>query len=351
MHQATAGASASAFDSPSAHHTPWSGRIDPADLSRPAGLLIAALSQCARERGLSLSEMATVMDVSYWAVSQLRIGIRRLKMLDDDMARACAAFLDRPLLTVHMLAGLLEPGQALSTVALTPEDIVHARHLMGTEPADVALVAPLNRARPLQALPVEELTVLHREWGHNPAVLEALRAEMAQRPMSRTEVLRNRLNAGVSETVERPVDPPPQQQVPLSGIMRCACQTRLRIPHMVHTGEVRCPACQTEYSVHWQASVCVVQRLEVPAEAADDHSHDAHHSHAVADSPLDPLEAWGVLGLKPGSPWSAVERARRSLLQQYHPDRLGQVSPMVQKLAESAFRWVADAYELLKSLR
>lgn len=171
MHQATAGASASAFQHASAP-TPWSGRIDPADLSRPAGLLIAALSQCARERGLSLSEMASAMDVSYWAVSQLRIGIRRLKTLDDEVAAGCAAFLDRPLLTIHMLAGLLEPGEALANVALTAEDIVHARHLLVTEPADVALVAPPNRSRPLQALSIEELAALYREWGSNPACLK-----------------------------------------------------------------------------------------------------------------------------------------------------------------------------------
>lgn len=347
MQQATASASASAFDQPTATPIPWSGRIDPADLSRPAGLLIAALSQCARERGLSLSEMATAMDVSYWAVSQLRIGIRRLKTLDDDMAAACAAFLDRPLLTIHMLAGLLQPADALAHVALTPEDIVHARHLLDTEPADVALVAPLNRARPLQAMAIEELTALHREWGGNPSVLEAVRAEMAQRPVSRAEALRSSLGAGANRSADHRVDPQPAEKRPASGIMRCACQTRLRIPHMAQSGEVRCPACQAEYTVHWQVDVCVVQRVEIPPEPFD----DTAHTHSWPEIPLEPAEAWEVLGLKPGSPWPTVERARRSLLQQYHPDRLGHVSPLVQKLAEGAFRRVGDAYELLKSQR
>jgi transcriptional regulator with XRE-family HTH domain len=340
MQSATASDSASAFRS-SSSITPWSGRIDPSDLSRPAGLLTAALSQCARERGLSLSEMARAMDVSYWAVSQLRIGIRRLQSLDEDMTAACANFLDRPPLTIHMLAGLLAPTDALATAELTPEDIVHARHLVHTEPQDVALVAPPNRARPLQSLALDELAELHRTWGRNPAVLNAVRGEMAQRPLSRTEILRRALDRAATD------GPAPSAAAPASGIMRCSCQTRLRIPHMAGSGEIRCPACQAEYTVHWQDAICVVLRQE-KVVADDEHAGSGH----FAEEPMpDAAEAWRVLGLKPGSSWPTVERARRSLLQQYHPDRLGHVSPGVQKLAESAFRRVGDAYELLKAQR
>jgi transcriptional regulator with XRE-family HTH domain len=357
MHQATAGTSASAFDKTDTL-APWSGRIDPADLSRPAGLLMAALSQCARERGLSMSQMASAMDVSYWSVSQLRIGIRRLQSLDEDMAAACASFLDRPLLTIHMLAGLLEPAQALATADLTPEDILHARHLLATEPADVALVAPASRSRPLQTLSVDELATLQREWGRNPAVARALRAEMAQRPLSRAEALRKALSAKPvadppgSTPVDAPVEPASVDKArvdkaPAFGIMRCSCQKRLRIPHMAQAGEIRCPACQTEYAVDWQETVCVVQH-QVPAQTDEDSGGDAP---GPDESALDPAQAWRVLGLAPGTSWPAVERARRSLLQQYHPDRLGHVSPLVQKLAQDAFRRVGDAYEVLKAQR
>ncbi len=60
---------------------------------------------------------------------------------------------------------------------------------------------------------------------------------------------------------------------------------------------------------------------------------------------------WSVLGLEEGSPWDAVERARRTLLQQYHPDRLGHVPPLVHQLAEREFKRVSEAYEALKSQR
>lgn len=348
MQQATASATASAFRKKPVDlgSLPWSGRLEPADLARPAGMLIAALSRCASERGQSLSEMAAAMDLSYWAVSQLRIGFRRIEELDESMASACAAYLDRPVLTIHMLAGLLDPDEALQTAALTPEDIVHARQLLASEPADLVLGVPANRARPLQGMGVEELSALHQSYCVNPAVCDALRAELAQRPMSKTEVLRAAVNGGA----EVPgATAKPQAEAPVPGIMRCAsCQKRLRIPLLSDPGEIRCPACQTEYHVHWQASVCVVQRQEAAAADTAPEDEDATHEH---EPEIAPAEAWQVLGVAPGSEWSEVERARRSLLQQYHPDRLGHVSPLVQKLAENAFKRVGDAYEVLKARR
>jgi transcriptional regulator with XRE-family HTH domain/uncharacterized Zn finger protein (UPF0148 family) len=343
MQQATASASAFRKKPVDLGAVPWSGRLEPADLARPAGMLIAALTRCADERGLSLSDMASAMGVSYWDVSQLRIGFRRLEALDDDMAQACADFLDRPVLTIHMLAGLLDPKEALQSTALTAEDIMYARQLRNCDPEALELLPPPNRARPLQGLGVDELGELHRAYGTNPAVHGAVRAELALRPMSKTEVLRAAVQAGVAASQAAV---PPEEPVP--GIMRCtACQKRLRIPHLSAPGEIRCPACQTEYHVHWQASVCVVQQQK----RVEDEPPPEDEGVESADGNMDVEEAWAVLGLQPGCGWTEVERVRRSLLQQYHPDRLGHVSPLVQKLAEGAFRRVGDAYEVLKAQR
>jgi len=338
MPTATASSRASAFS----HNVrfvaePWSGRVDPSECNRPGGLLVAALMRCAGERGLSFNELASTMGVSYWSLSQLRIGFRPIEALDDELADACALFLDRPPLTIQMLAGLLDPGEALASAALTAQDIVHARQLLVSNPDDLELAVPPNPARPLQTLAVDELAELQREHGANPAVCGALRAELRHRPMSKTELLR----AVLQPSADAP--PAPEALTPGPVVLRCAqCQTRLRVPHLDGPGEIRCPSCQTEYAVHWQEAICLVQRLEVPAtdEAADE-----------PDGAPAPGSAWDVLGLAAHSPWDEVERARRSLLQQYHPDRLGHVSPLVHKLAEEAFKRVGDAYETLKAQR
>ena len=325
---------------------PWSGRVSTDDVARPGGLLIAALWQCAQERGLSLSELATAMGASYWSLSQLRIGFRAIEALDDDLAQACAAFLDLPRLTIDMLAGLLDPAQALAEEDLSGEDILHARQLLAQAPADLVLLPPANRARPLQGLAVDELVALHRAHGGNPAVVTVLRAELNCRPMSKTELLRAALGpvasaepeeSGTEAATQTTTEPPPPH-----GILRCSCcQKRLRVPHLAAPSEIRCPGCQTEYAVHWQDSVCLVERLVVPES-------DAPPDEEAEDGPAS-ASPWRVLGLADNSPWDAVERARRSLLQQYHPDRLGHVSPLVRQLAEEAFKRVSEAYDTLKS--
>ncbi len=346
MPSATAHAFASAFSKPSVEGPPerWSGRIDPDGIKRPGGLLIAALLQCAGERDLSLSELAAAMGVSYWSLSQLRIGFRPIESLDDDMVQASAAFLDLPPLTIEMLAGLVDPAEALASMPLTGEDIWHARQLLDTEPAELVLLPPGNRLRPLQALSVDELAALHHRHGGNASVCEALRVELGCRPLSKTERLRAALGAVADASAS------PQATTPQAPILRCAhCQKRLRIPLLDSPGEVRCPTCQTEYAVHWQASVCLVQRIEAPqAESATD--DDGGDQAAGPDGSAE-ASPWAVLGLDENSPWDAVERARRMLLQQYHPDRLGHVPPLVHKLAENAFKRVSEAYDTLRSRR
>ena len=176
MPQASAPHRTSFFRSPTPDlaPAPWRGRVSTDDLARPGGLLFAALWQCASERGLSLSDLATALGVSYWSLSQLRIGFRPIETLDEDLAQACADYLDLPRLTVDMLAGLLDPTQALAEEDLSGEDILHARQLLVRTPDALLLLPAANRMRPLQGLAVDELAALHRAHGSNPAVVNAL---------------------------------------------------------------------------------------------------------------------------------------------------------------------------------
>lgn len=351
MPPTTAFASAWAFQEKPVTFEPvaWSGRLNASDTSRPGGLLTAALMQYAAECDFSMSELASALGVSYWTLSQLRIGFSAIESLDEDLIKGCSALLDLPALTVQALAGLLSPAEMLTSEDLSAEDLLHARQLLNTEPEDLVLLPPPNRARPLQGFTIDHLMTLHKEHASHPTVVELLRAELGSRPMSKTEQLRAAI-ARASHTAPSPNDAPHAEAPPASGILCCPrCQKRLRIPQLPEPGEIRCPSCATEYAVHWQGLVCLVQALEHPTDGGDEAGED--QAEAMDDPSSEPQDPWSVLGLAPDSPWDQVERARRSLLQQYHPDRLGHVSPLVRQLAEAAFKRVNTAFETVRAQR
>jgi len=329
----------------------WSGRLDVAERSRPGGLLTAALMQCATERDWSLSRLAQALGVSYWSLSQLRVGLRPIESLDDDVLQGCVALLGLPPLTVQHLAGLLSADELLAHDDLTAADLLHLREMTRPDPADWVLQPPPNPARALQHLSLDELTTLFQAHADKPGVLRCVLAELESRPPSRAERLRTQLRNALPQAQNDDA----AQATPTSAVLGCVqCHKRLRIPHLASASEIRCPHCHTEYAVHWQGLVCLVQVLPgaAQAETDTDAADEASQQHAAPDSSADDSQdPWAVLGLPANSPWPQVERARRSLLQQYHPDRLGHVSPLVRQLAETAFKRVNDAFETLKAQR
>ncbi|MEY4978170.1 MAG: hypothetical protein RLZZ352_440 [Pseudomonadota bacterium] len=333
----------------------WSGRLDVAERSRPGGLLTAALTQCATERDLSLSQLAQALGVSYWSLSQLRVGLRPIESLDDDVLQGCMALLGLPRLTVLHLAGLLSTDELLAHDDLTAADLLHLREMTRPDPADWVLQPPPNPARALQHLSLDELTMLFQAHADKPGVLRCVLAELESRPPSRAERLRAQLRSALPQTDSTSSRASAAETPPASAVLGCVqCHKRLRVPHLASASEIRCPHCHTEYAVHWQGLVCLVQALPTAAQTDTDTDADeeAHQHHAAPDGSADDnQDPWAVLGLPADSPWPQVERARRSLLQQYHPDRLGHVSPLVRQLAETAFKRVNDAFETLKAQR
>ena len=314
---------------------PWSGRLAESERHRPGGELIAALLQCGSERGLDLHGIARVMGVSYWDLSPLRTGFRPVTAVDDDLAQACADFLGIPPDTVRLLVGQLDAREALQSLPLDAVDIAHAWHRAQGRPGPCVPPAQLDPRRPLRALTVDELRALWDAHGReNPAVRAALRAELAARPVSATERLRAALADAPAEAGSAP-----------TAILCCTgCRTRLRVPRLAAPGEIRCPRCGAEYAVEWNGAVCLVlpRPPEPPADAG------AGEGEAADDEPMSEARARAVLGVDESADAAAIERARRSLLQHYHPDRLGHVSPLVRRLAEEAFRRVNEAYAALQ---
>lgn len=115
-------ATGTAGASRSYHRTPWNGNLDETELSRPGGLLLAALTNCANSRRQQLNDMARELGVTYGYINQLRNGIRQTSQISDDFALACARYLGVPRLTVLMLSS-----------RITPEDVFESREMVANE--------------------------------------------------------------------------------------------------------------------------------------------------------------------------------------------------------------------------
>ena len=64
--------------------------------------------------------------------------------------------------------------------------------------------------------------------------------------------------------------------------------------------------------------------------------------------PPAPRDPWTVLGIAPGTSKDEARRAFRTLVAQYHPDKVAHLAPEFQELAERKTREILEAWEQLE---
>jgi transcriptional regulator with XRE-family HTH domain len=116
------------------HRTPWSGNLDEDEITKPGGLLLAALIQAANERRQQLNDMARDLGVTYGYINQLRNGIRSVNQVSDDFALACATYLEVPRITVLMLAGRITPADAFEDRNMMAAELARAMKFICDDP-------------------------------------------------------------------------------------------------------------------------------------------------------------------------------------------------------------------------
>ena len=197
--------------------------------------------------------------------------------------------------------------------------------------------------RLLGQLSVEALCRLYATSGTDPALLRALRDELKYRKPSKTEVLRSAVNRHFVRGADRDSSATTATTgVPAPVVLTCVkCRTKLRLRPTAAAIVARCPHCGQEFDVTWSGSSCLV----VPHV----HANPSSASSTTSARPLTLAQAYAYVGVSPSDPWEpTVKKASRSLMQQYHPDKCAGAPPAVQKLAETEFKRVKEAYELLE---
>jgi hypothetical protein len=84
--------------------------------------------------------------------------------------------------------------------------------------------------------------------------------------------------------------------------------------------------------------------------AVDERVFAEDRSRTSGDYYYDPEDAWGVLGVQPGSSWKVIAAAHRRLAMRHHPDRLLDATPEQRTASEETMREVNVAYNVLRRL-
>ena len=176
---------------------PWSGEVDETFAVRPGGLLTAALVQCAAERGQSFPEMCRELGYSYPYLNLLMSGVRDITQISDDFARACAAYLRVPRMTVLMMAGRITQADLMEPGMFKPQTIEPAFQVLIKDAAwgplvteelrevslrsRYALVKLYEKAEGKKLLPEMDIAALQAEVQAMQAHIVAAQAARAQK--------------------------------------------------------------------------------------------------------------------------------------------------------------------------
>jgi len=112
----------------------WSGALSESELSRPGGMLLAALISTASDRRQQLNDMSRDLGVTYGYINQLRNGTRRVDQISDNFALSCALYLGVPRLTVLFLAGRLTPEDFFESGQMLLSEVTRAMAFIAEDP-------------------------------------------------------------------------------------------------------------------------------------------------------------------------------------------------------------------------
>jgi DnaJ-domain-containing protein 1 len=199
---------------------------------------------------------------------------------------------------------------------------------------------PISDAdRPLFYKSVAQLELLFKSSKEDVAVLSTLEAELLHRRSMRAAALSARVarqlrslraSEQVSEVTQAP-DP--------SAVVSCAnCAQRLRLALTRVPGNFTCPNCKAAFEVTHDGDVLSVVFCGPP-------------SHVSVNFPRSVEDACRVLAVDLNSPWPDIERARRKLIQDYHPDRVQTLGARLRSVAEQEAKAINVAFEILRKAK
>lgn len=130
---------------------PWSGELDNKEVTKPGGMLLAALMATAHSRGQTLAEMASELGVTYGYIQQLRSGTRSTSQISDEFATACAEYLMAPKIVVLLISGKVSRDDFYIDPSSRVADVNRAFEYIANDPNWLHLLTPEMHALDLDS--------------------------------------------------------------------------------------------------------------------------------------------------------------------------------------------------------
>jgi DnaJ-domain-containing protein 1 len=203
-------------------------------------------------------------------------------------------------------------------------------------------------SRPYFRHTLSELNKLYEQAQDNATELFKLAHELKFRQTSKAKAIARMVEksiARLSEPEERnsarmASSKPPDEEKPRTTEVDCqGCGQKLRIPIVQGISELRCPKCHIGFRASYTKGV-----FSVVFSKPEGESSKATHQ----EGPMSLDDAYRVFDAKPDTPWEDIEKCRRRLLQQYHPDKVASLGPKLRKLAETEGKNINIAFQLLR---
>jgi DnaJ-domain-containing protein 1 len=190
-----------------------------------------------------------------------------------------------------------------------------------------------KEADSLRPLLVAELRDVFIKCDDDLDTLTKLSIELQRRTSSTATSLRTDVDAALARVARQNQPQPTTDTPPTHHILECvACGKRLRIPFREGKFICSCSACKAEFTADYDGGVLRVV-------------------FGRNDAPLTVEEAHVLFGVDATASWEQIEKERRKLLQQYHPDKVATAGVKIRELAEKEVKRINLAYDLLRRHR
>ncbi len=210
---------------------------------------------------------------------------------------------------------------------------------------------PGKASRPYIQKTIVNLQELFEASRDNPVELKKLATELSHRKVPKAVALTKKVSDALKGAPSKFDEPPGKASRTLGSappaeysVIDCqGCRERLPIKLDKETREFNCPNCKANYHASISGGVLSVVFMKTQKGKAE--------PAPSKDGLISLKNAYRIFEADENKEWELIELARRSLIQQYHPDKIAALSEKHRAVAELEVKRIKAAYDVIRKAR